>query len=77
MPDPVDTDALRRDARVLSPGFPGVEKRLHAAADELAHLRAVIENAPHTLFCKSPLYLGGGIWDTSPRPCTCWKADVL
>lgn len=40
MNDPVDTDALRRDARVLAPGFPGVEKRLDAAADEVDRLRA-------------------------------------
>lgn len=46
--DPVDTDALRRDARVLAPGFPGVEQRLNAAADEVDRLRATSnEHAAH------------------------------
>jgi hypothetical protein len=39
MTDPVDTDALRRDARVLVPGFPGVARRLNDAADEVDRLR--------------------------------------
>ncbi|WP_146243250.1 hypothetical protein [Curtobacterium sp. MCBD17_021] len=36
----MNTDALRRDARVLAPGFPDVAKRLNAAADELDQLRS-------------------------------------
>ncbi|WP_152998320.1 hypothetical protein [Curtobacterium luteum] len=42
-PQPVNTEALRRDARILAPGFPSVEKRLNEAADEMDRLRAVNE----------------------------------
>lgn len=72
MTDPVDTDALRRDARVLAPGFPGIEKRLNDAADELERLRLAIENAPHentrSTPCNAALFECAG--------CTCWKAGA-
>lgn len=41
--DSVETSALRRDARLLAPGFPSIEKRLLDAADEIDRLRAVNE----------------------------------
>ncbi|MBT1542499.1 hypothetical protein KK103_12055 [Curtobacterium flaccumfaciens pv. flaccumfaciens] len=68
----MDTNALRRDARVLSPGFPGVEKRLIAAADEVDRLRTLIADQQHDDLCA--VWMNGG---TSDEGCTCWKADVL
>lgn len=40
MPDPVDTEALRETARCLNPGFPGVARKVIAAADEIDRLRS-------------------------------------
>lgn len=93
MPDPVDTDALRRDARVLSPGFPGVEKHLVAAAAEVDRLRAelaISENraggyeevvaALRAMVENAP---HSEYCNTEPggigdpNICTCWKAEVL
>lgn len=45
MTDPVDTAALRTAGRMIAPGFPGVDKAMDTAADEVDRLRAELMQA--------------------------------
>lgn len=92
MTDSVDTDALRRDARILAPGFPGVEQRLNAAADEVDRLRDSRDTWKR-LACDERDVTDKlrAVIENAPHavdckrggsgnlrvPCTCWKADAL